>query len=193
LLTAVGTDDVVWKGGLEGGRSYRSRAESVEVMWNGLVGDGRRAGAVDRPSDFESFWKVDRPSSLRAECIVVSYSPSSRARSARAAAARLPIDLDASRDGVPALRSEDGARLAAEKAGLVGVLRSKTHDSRERGTLDPFGRLEGKTTIALVRCWTLCAEIYEGLTCAPRAAWARTTSSARDCQWPWAQRCPGSP
>lgn len=62
-------------------------------------------------------------------------SKSSRARSALAAAARLPMDLEARRDGVPGppRRMEVGAM--EEKADLVGVLRSKTQESRERAVV----------------------------------------------------------
>jgi len=60
---------------------------------------------------------------------------SSRARSALAAAARFPIDLEARREGVPGppRRMEVGAM--EEKADLVGVLRSKTQESRERAVV----------------------------------------------------------
>ena len=64
----------------------------------------------------------------------------------------MPIDLDARRDGVPGppRRIDVGAKVDPdENDGLVGVLRSNTHESRERGRPEgafdaEFGALLGK-------------------------------------------------
>ena len=108
----------------------------------GFVGDCRLGtGAEPKPDDARGWptivdwWRPLLRADIWTEAIVMSAMKSlpglsSRARCSRAAAARLPIDLDARREGVPARRSDDVARLAAEKVDFVGVLGSKKLDSR---------------------------------------------------------------